>query len=141
MTPETVRLVQDSFSKVVPIAPQAGALFYKNLFSIDPNLKSMFKGDINAQGEKLMQLLGTAVNQLNDLDRLVPILQDLGKRHAQYGVQDSHYETVGAALLITLAQGLGDAFTAPVKNAWTDVYGVMARTMKDAADDHSGASG
>lgn len=138
MTPKTIKLVQDSFAQIAPIAPQAAALFYKNLFNMEPNLKPLFKGDMEAQGEKLMQMIGAAVGKLNDPESLAPILQNLGKRHAGYGVKASHYHTVGAALLMTLAQGLGNAFTAQVKDAWADVYGVMAKTMMEAAGSHVG---
>jgi methyl-accepting chemotaxis protein len=81
------------------------------------------------QGKKLMQMIGAAVGKLNDLATLVPILQNLGQRHAGYGVQDAHYQTVGGALLKTLEQGLGGDFTAEVQAAWTEVYGVIAATM------------
>jgi methyl-accepting chemotaxis protein len=133
MNQETIRLVQQSWSKVVPIAPQAATIFYGTLFSLDPNLKPLFRGDMRQQGEKLMQMIDAAVGKLDDLERLVPTLQNLGRRHAGYGVQTTHYETVGAALLSTLAQGLGDDFDDAVKTAWTSVYGVMAQVMIDAA--------
>ena len=80
-----------------------------------------------------MQMIGAAVGKLHDLPTLVPILQELGKRHSGYGVKESHYQTVGAALLKTLGQGLGNDFTAEVKEAWTTVYTVMAQVMTDAA--------
>lgn len=133
MDQATIDLVQDSWSKVKPIAPQAAQLFYGNLFESDPAIKDLFKGDMVAQGEKLMQMIGAAVGKLGDLDTLVPILQNLGKRHAGYGVVTAHYDNVGAALLKTLGQGLGDAFTPAVKAAWTEVYGVMAKVMIEAA--------
>lgn len=133
MSPDTIPLVQQSWTQVAAIAPQAAALFYQNLFTADPSLKPLFKGDMQAQGAKLMQMIGAAVGKLNDLDTLVPILQGLGKRHAGYGVQDAHYDTVGGALLQTLGQGLGAGFTPEVKAAWSEVYGVMAQVMKDAA--------
>jgi len=129
----TVELVQKSWQKVAAIGPQAAALFYNNLFTADPALKPLFKGDLHAQGEKLIDMIGVAVNKLTELDVLVPVLQNLGKRHGGYGVQDSHYDTVGAALLKTLGQGLGQDFTAEVKAAWGNVYEVMAEVMKAAA--------
>jgi hemoglobin-like flavoprotein len=134
MTPEQIQLVQGSFAKVAPIADTAAALFYSNLFTADPALKPLFKGNMEEQGKKLMQMIAAAVGKLTDLDTLVPILQNLGKRHVAYGVKPSHYDTVGGALLLTLEQGLGDAFTPDVKAAWTVVYGVMAKTMIDAAN-------
>lgn len=135
MTPEQKTLVQESFEKVAPISEQAAAIFYGKLFEMDPSLKPMFKGDITEQGRKLMTMLGTAVRSLDNLDALVPVVQKLGARHVDYGVKTSHYATVGAALLDTLAAGLGDDFTPEVKEAWVEVYGVLSSTMIAAADE------
>jgi hemoglobin-like flavoprotein len=133
MTSEQVFLVQRSWRQVLPIADTAAELFYTRLFSLDPTIAPLFKNDMKTQGRKLMAMIGTAVNGLSKLDSIVPAVQDLGRRHVKYGVKDQHYETVGAALLWTLEQGLGDAFTKDVKAAWTAVYGVLAGTMKEAA--------
>lgn len=129
MNQETIALVQESWKKVAAIAPQAAELFYQNLFAADPNLKPLFRGNMEEQGRKLMQMIGAAVGKLKDLDSLVPILQGLGKRHVGYGVKDSHYQTVGGALVKTLGQGLGEDFTPEVKAAWITTYGVMADVM------------
>ena len=137
MNQDTIDLVQQSWSKVVPIAPQAAALFYSTLFTIDPGLKPMFRGDMQQQGARLVQMIDVAVTRLDDLERLVPVLQSLGRRHAGYGVRDSHYDTVGSALLSTLAQGLGDDFSEPVRAAWISVYGTMAQVMQEAAAGHA----
>ncbi|MGB5538810.1 MAG: globin family protein [Gammaproteobacteria bacterium] len=133
LTSEQITFVKDSWSKVVPIAPAAAELFYGRLFELDPSLKPMFKGNMVEQGEKLMKMIGVAVDNLDRLDEIVPAVQDLGVRHLDYGVRNSHYDTVGAALLWTLEQGLGDVFTPGVKQAWTDVYMLLASTMKEAA--------
>ena len=133
MTPQDKQLVQDSFAKVAPIADQAAALFYQNLFDRDPALKALFRGDMVEQGRKLMQMITVAVKGLDRLDSLVPAVQELGRRHVNYGVLPQHYDTVGAALIDTLATGLGPAFTPDVRQAWIAVYGVLAATMKDAA--------
>lgn len=136
MEAKTVTLVQESFEKVKPIAPQAAEIFYTKLFELDPKLKPLFPNSEDAmktQGNKLMSMLAAAVAGLNNLEALVPILQDLGKRHVDYNVEASHYHTVGAALLGTLEVGLGDAFTPEVKTAWADVYGVMSNVMIEAA--------
>jgi len=93
----------------------------------------MFRGDMAEQRRKLMQMLTAAVKGLQRLDRLVPVLEDLGRRHIGYGVTDQHYDTVGAALLWTLEKGLGRAFTPEVKEAWAAVYGLLANTMRNAA--------
>ena len=86
-----------------------------------------------AQGEQLMKMIGQAVGLLDKPQTLIPVLQSLGRRHADYGVRDEHYDTVGTALLSTLEQGTGVAFTPEVRGAWIDVYGVVSKTMKEAA--------
>jgi hemoglobin-like flavoprotein len=133
MTPERQDLVRSSFAKVVLIAPQAAGLFYDRLFEIDPTLRPLFKGDMAEQGQKLMTMLATAVANLDKLETIVPKVRDLGRQHKAYGVQPAQYDTVASALLWTLQQGLGDAFTPAVKTAWTEAYTVLASTMKDAA--------
>jgi len=120
---------------VLPISDKAAELFYGKLFELDPSLKPLFKGDMKEQGEKLMKMINTAVNGLDQLDQIVPAVQQLGVRHVNYGVKDKEYDTVGAALLWTLETGLGDAFTDEVKEAWATVYGILADTMKAAAAD------
>ena len=126
-------LVQQSFALVAPIADTAAQMFYQRLFELDPSLKAMFRGDMTEQRKKLMQMLTAAVKGLDRIDQLVPVVQDLGRRHVRYGVEDKHYDTVGAALLWTLEQGLGPAFTPECCEAWATVYGILANTMKDAA--------
>lgn len=126
-------LVQTTFATITPIADDAAVLFYQRLFEIAPELRPMFRGDMVEQRRKLMQMLTAAVKGLDRLDQLVPVVQDLGRRHAHYGVEDRHYDTVGEALLWTLEMGLGAAFTPQVKDAWATVYGVIASTMKSAA--------
>lgn len=133
MTPDQKQLVQKTFAQIVPIAPKAAELFYGRLFELDPALKPLFKGDMAAQGKKLMSTIGMAVGSLDNLGALTPLLQALGRDHVGYGVQDSHYDTVGRALLWTLEQGLGDAFTPDVKDAWAETYNIVATVMKDAA--------
>jgi hemoglobin-like flavoprotein len=133
LTPAQKTLVQDSFAVIAPIADDAAVLFYRRLFEIDPSLQAMFRGDMAEQRRKLMQMLTAAVKGLDRLDQLVPVVQELGRRHAAYGVADAHYDTVGAALLWTLEKGLGDAFTPETKEAWAAVYGLIATTMQQAA--------
>jgi len=132
MQANTIPIVQKSWQSVAAIAPTAAKLFYANLFALDPLLQPLFKGDMQAQGEKLMRMIGVAVAKLDDLQTLIPVLQNLGKRHSGYGVLDAHYATVGEALLATLQTGLGGAFTPEVEHAWSSVYGLMASVMISA---------
>ena len=126
-------LVQESFPAVAGRADEVTAMFYQRLFELDPTIRPMFKSDLTPQRQKLAQMLTAAVKGLDHLDRLIPVVQDLGRRHAGYGVTDAHYDTVGAALLWTLGKGLGSAFTPELQEAWATVYGVLASVMKDAA--------
>ena len=136
MDAKTVTLVQDSFEKVRPIAATAAEIFYTKLFELDPALKPLFPSEKEAmasQGNKLMTMLGAAVAGLSNIEALIPVLEDLGKRHVDYNVEPSHYDTVGAALLGALEAGLADDFTPEVKEAWAGVYGTMANVMIEAA--------
>lgn len=129
-----IQLVQESFEKVKPIANVAADLFYGRLFELDPSLRPLFKDDMSEQKHHLMTTLAFAVSGLAKPDRILTAVRQLGIRHVGYGVQTHHYDTVGAALLWTLGQGLGAAFTPEVEEAWTMVYGLLASTMQEAAE-------
>ncbi|MGD8926087.1 MAG: globin family protein [Thioalkalispiraceae bacterium] len=133
MTPEQIQLVQSSWEKVKPISEKAAELFYGKLFELNPDFKELFTNDMDEQGRKLMAMINTAVNSLNNLEAVVPAVEEMGKRHVGYGVKDEDYDVVGEALLWTLGAGLGDDFTDDVKDAWTETYVVLSTTMKNAA--------
>lgn len=133
MNQEQVTLVQNTFNLVEPIAQTAAGLFYNRLFELDPSLRPLFKRDVEEQGKKLMQALAFVVKGLSRPETILPVVQELGRRHVSYGVEDAHYDTVGTALLWTLAQGLGAAFTPEVEGAWAAAYGLLAHVMKEAA--------
>lgn len=133
MTPESQRLVRQSFAKVTLIAPEAAAMFYDRLFAIDPNLRSLFRSDMEEQGRNLVSMIGIAVANLHRLESIAPAIRDLGRRHARYGVKASHYGTVAEALLWTLQRGLGESFTPETRAAWVECYTTLAEIMQDAA--------
>lgn len=135
MTPQQIALVRSSFAEVSPIADSAAKLFYSRLFELDPSLRPLFRNSLDAQGSKLMNMIAGAVCLLDQPEKLMPVVRNLGRRHTGYGVEDGHYETVGTALLWTLEKGLGAAFTPEVENAWIAVYGVLADNMKMAANE------
>jgi nitric oxide dioxygenase len=132
MKSEQIFLIQTSFAKILPLADTVAGLFYRRLFELDPSLRAMFKGDMKTQGRKLMSTLKVAVNSLDRLDEIIPAIQELGRRHAHYGVIEAHYDTVAVALLWTLAQGLGADFTPEVEAAWAEAYTLLAGVMKEA---------
>lgn len=129
-----IDLVQHSFMAIEPLAMVVGRTFYERLFETNPEIQTLFKGDMESQGAQLMDMIGAAVAGLDDLEALVPVVQQLGARHRKYGVEVSHYGAVAEALIWTLEQGLGDAFTQDVRTAWVNVYGVLAETMITAPD-------
>ncbi|MBV8223951.1 MAG: hemin receptor [Verrucomicrobia bacterium] len=133
MTQKEKQLVQESWARVIPISDIAANLFYEQLFKLDPSLRALFTSDISEQGRKLMAMITIAVNGLENLEKILPAVRALGSRHAGYGVKDEHYETVASALLWTLEQGLGDAFTEDTRFAWIATYTLISNTMKDAA--------
>lgn len=141
MTPVQIGHIRQSFALIEPIAPQAAALFYDNLFTAAPHLRRLFQGNMAQQGVRLMTMIATAVDLLERPDSLVPVLRKLGARHVNYGVRDEHYAPVGAALLKTLKQGLGQAYTDEVHAAWTALYGVISQTMMEASRGEQGTSG
>ena len=116
----------------MPIAGVAADLVYDRLFSIAPKLRALFPEDMTEQKQKLVAMLATAVGNLHQMHHIASAVQDLGKRHAGYGVTVADYEPVGAAVLWTLEQGLGTDFTPPVKEAWTEAYKTLAGVMTEA---------
>jgi nitric oxide dioxygenase len=134
MRPETVERVQASFPRVAAMAPEAARLFYARLFEIDPGAARLFERmDMQAQGQKLMATLGYIVGQLYRPERLIPAAQELARRHAAYGVALAQYDSVGSALLWTLEQGLGEAFTPELRGGWEETYALLAGVMREAA--------
>jgi hemoglobin-like flavoprotein len=129
MTPEQVKLVQDSFSKVVPISEQAAMIFYDRLFEVAPAVRAMFPDDMSEQRKKLMAVLAVVVNGLGNLSSVLPAASALAKRHVGYGAKPEHYPVVGGALLWTLEKGLGDGWTPDVADAWTSAYGTLSGYM------------
>ncbi len=133
MTENQKTLIRSSFAQIAPNAQAVSALFYKRLFVLDPTLKPLFKGDMAEQGRKLMGMIGVAVANLDNLDAVAPSIQQLGARHAGYGVPNESYDTVGAALAWTLEQGLGSDYTPEMADAWSACYSTVAAVMQQGA--------
>ena len=139
--PNHVEEVEKSWAKVAALGVEnVGVLLFKNIFTVAPEALELFSfknepdlydsPKLKAHGANVVSTVGKAVAGLRELEALVPVLAALGERHVGYGILEPHYDVVGKALLMTLEQGLGDAFTPEVKEAWTLVYGVVATTMK-----------
>jgi hemoglobin-like flavoprotein len=140
VSPEQKVLVKETWQAVAPMADTAAQLFYDRLFEIDATTRPLFKKtNLPEQRRKLIQALTLVVQGLDHLEALVPTLADLGRRHAQHGVRDHHYETVGASLLWTLQQRLGSQWTPEAKAAWSSAYALLADVMRGAAREPASA--
>lgn len=129
MTPEQIKLVQQSFVRVAPISDQAAVMFYDRLFEIAPAVKDMFPSDMREQRRKLMATLAIVVNGLSSLEMILPAASALATRHVAYGAKAEHYPVVGDALLWTLEKGLGAEWTADVADAWRAAYATLSEFM------------
>ena len=140
MTPDQIRLVQDSFRHVALIREAAAKLFYEHLFAIDPALRALFSStDMHRQGTKLMATLGFVVHQLDRPETIFPMARELGKRHVHYGVEERHYKAVERALIETLAATLGSAFTPQLREAWHETIAALTGVMIEAARENVAA--
>lgn len=133
LTPEQAKIIKLTFAQAMSRKVQVGLAFYYRLFTIAPETRALFKGDIAAQSRKLMDTLALAVGMLRDMPTLVSTLEALARRHVAYNVRDEHYDKVGAALLWTLERELGAAFTEEARDAWAALYGAVAQIMRKAA--------
>lgn len=133
MDARNISLVQQSFEKAAGLGETVAEIFYAELFAIDPSLQPMFKGDMKAQGRKLLTTLAFVVRGLDKPEQIVPAAEQLAIKHVAYGVTARHYTLVGNALLRTLKKGLGDDFTPEVRAAWVAAYQLLADVMRAAA--------
>ena len=130
---EQKKLLRASWIKVLTNSDATAEMFYRKLFELDPGLQPLFgSADMAEQGRKFIQTLSLVINSLNDPEPLIAHLEELGRRHVRYGVLDSHYDTVEAALLWALQQNLGEAWNDELRDAWIDAYQLVAGVMKSA---------
>lgn len=133
MTPEQIELVQRTWRAVLPVGDTAAELFYGKLFSLNADVRRLFKNDMVDQGRNLTAMISVAVGALAKPERIRLAVRQLGERHAGYGVERRHFELVGVALIWTLGKCLGEAFTPEVKAAWQATYAFLAEAMQEAA--------
>lgn len=133
MTPEHVRRVQETFEKIAPSGEAFSEQFYATLFRIAPEVQSLFKDNTKEQQRKFLTTLIFIVRNLQYPDRILPNIEDLGRRHVQYGVRPEHYAVVAEALLETLAAALGSSFDDNTRDAWAAAYQLLADVMQRGA--------
>ena len=110
-----------------------GERFYAILFAAHPELRALFKNDLAVQQRMLVSMLNSLVKGLNRLTEIEGGVRALGLRHCCYGAQSNHYTKVANALLLTLAEFLGDDFTPEIRAAWVAVFGMISGLMIDGA--------
>ncbi|GAA4323387.1 globin domain-containing protein [Flaviaesturariibacter amylovorans] len=134
MNQQQIALVKETWSTVAALDPLVvGDLFYNRLFTIIPEVRPMFRGDIPEQSKKLLHMLHYVIRKLDRLDDIMDEVRKLAQRHVGYGVQATHYHSVGSALLWTLEQGLGEAWTEEAQEAWIACYTLLAGAMIGAS--------
>ncbi|WP_131742367.1 globin domain-containing protein [Actinomadura roseirufa] len=129
------RRLKDSFAQVAAQGDAVALFFYADLFVRHPHLRDMFPIGMTGQRDKLLRALGHIVAQVEDLPRLVPFLQQLGRDHRKFGTLAEHYPHVGASLLATLRHFSGTAWTDELAADWNAAYTLVAKVMVEAADE------
>jgi NAD(P)H-flavin reductase/hemoglobin-like flavoprotein len=129
--------LKDSWELVAKSGDEVPLYFYSHLFLSRPDLREMFPISMTAQRDKLVGALGRIVSNVDQLDDVVPFIQQLGRDHRRFSVVAEHYNAVGASLLATLKQFLGAAWNDRLASDWAAAYGVIARVMVEAAEESS----
>ena len=130
MTVSDNEQIQADFARLSQDSDAAARCFYQRLFEQNPELRALFSSDIDQQGKKLMNTLAVAVQSLDRLEQLQPVLQKLGRDHQGYGVKPEHYPQVGAALIWMLQQRLGSGFDDAASARWSRLYDWVATQMQ-----------
>ena len=126
--------LQDSWRYVAKLGDEVPLFFYSHLFLSHPEVRDMFPVSMAAQRDKLVGALGAVVSNADNLDAVVPVLQQLGRDHRRFGAVAEHYPAVGASLLATLQYFLGPQWTEELAGDWAAAYGLVAKVMVQAAE-------
>ncbi|HSS03532.1 MAG TPA: alpha/beta fold hydrolase [Kofleriaceae bacterium] len=126
---DDARTVAASFARIAPRASEFCARLYERLFADHPELRPLFPADMVRLRRKLVAALIAIVNNLQHPARLIPLLEDLGQRHASYGVKPDNFDAVGAALLGAI-HDFDDQLDDATTSAWTRAYAMIAQAMQ-----------
>ena len=129
-----VAAMRANFGKAAANGDEAPLYFYSHLFLSHPETRQLFPVSMAHQRDRLFAALGDVVARVDDLDALVPILQQLGRDHRKFGTVAAHYPAVGASLLATL-EHFDDEWTPELAKDWTEAYTLVAEVMVAAADE------
>ena len=132
-----VALLQQSYAEVEPQKEAFAGAFYQRLFALYPQTLPLFVAtDMKRQQSSLMATLELVVAGVARVDNVVPSIEQLGRRHAMYGVKVEHYPMVGQALLETFKQFLREKWTPQVEATWTEAYVMITDHMRQAGERH-----
>src|SRR4051794_23648866 len=115
-----------SFAKAAATGDEAPLYFYSHLFLSHPETRRLFPVSMAHQRDRLFAALGEVMARVDDLDSLVPLLQELGRDHRKFGTVAEHYPAVGASLLATLAH-FDDEWNPALAQSWTEAYQLVAQ--------------
>jgi hemoglobin-like flavoprotein len=128
---EEIKLIQYSFNTLTAKSKKVGEKFYKRLFESNPDFSKLFKGDMKEQAGALMRMVKTVVEGLNHPQIIIPAIQDLGRRHNEYGVTPEQYKIFGECLISTIEEEMANDFNSATKKAWQKLYDILANEMKE----------
>ena len=128
--------LKGSWAKVAAAGDDVPLYFYSHLFLSHPEVRSMFPIRMSGQRDKLVAALGSVVSSVDELDKVIPLLEQLGRDHRRFAVLTEHYNAVGASLLATLKKFHGPLWTPDLADTWAQAYGLVAKVMVAAAEQH-----
>jgi len=128
--------LRGSWAKVAAAGDDVPLYFYSHLFLSHPEVRSMFPIQMSGQRDKLVAALGAVVSSVDELDKVIPLVEQLGRDHRRFAVVTEHYAAVGASLLATLKKFLGPLWTPDLADTWAQAYGLVAKVMVAAAERH-----
>lgn len=135
MTAKEIEIVKKSWRKLQGINPELlGDVFYTKLFLLNPSLERMFKTPKEIQSKKLIDMFHSIVLNLENLDGLSDEIEKMGNSHKGYGAKPKHYDSVGNALIWTLANALQKDWNDDVEKAWITCYTILAEKMQKKLD-------
>ena len=128
--------LRDSWAAVMAAHDKAPQYFYSHLFVSHPELRSMFPVQMTGQRDKFVTALGAVVANADNLDDVMPFIEQLGRDHRRFSVVTEHYMAIGATLMATLKRFLGASWDAELADTWSQAYGLVAKVMVAAAEQH-----
>ncbi|MCP2319518.1 NAD(P)H-flavin reductase [Nocardia amikacinitolerans] len=109
--------------------------FYAILFSDYPQVRDFFPAAMDSQRDRLVKAIGYALDRLEEPNKLLPFLAQLGRDHRKYGVQAEHYVAVATSLKTAMRRFAGtEMWTDEVERAWDEGLTVIGETMMGAAE-------